>query len=56
MHKITELKNVGKACKTCNLEKIELTLADEERSLIKIQELLYIYPLFTKLYLNNLII
>ena len=53
MHKITELKYVGKACKTCNLEKTEMTLADKERSLNKIQELFYTYPHFRKLYLKT---
>ena len=50
MHKIGELKNVGKTCKTCNLEKIEIALADKERSLIKRQELFYLCPHFRKLY------
>ena len=30
MHKNRELKNVDKTCKTCNLEKIEITLAYKE--------------------------
>ena len=39
LHKIGELKNIGKTCKTCNLKKIEITLANKERSLDKRQEL-----------------
>ena len=30
MHKIRKLKNVGKICKTCNLEKNEIALADKK--------------------------
>ena len=37
MHEIGKLKNVGKTCKTCNLEKIEITLANKERILNKRQ-------------------
>ena len=30
MHKIGELKNVSKICKTCNLEKTEFALANKK--------------------------
>ena len=50
MHKIGELKNVGKICKTCNLEKIEIALADKEQNLNKRQELFYLCLQFRTLY------
>ena len=53
MHKIGELKNVGKTCKTCSLEKIEIAIANKERSLNKRQELFYSCPLFRKLYFKT---
>ena len=53
MHKIAELKNVGKICKTCNLEKIEIALADKEQKLYKKQELFHTCPHFRKLYFKT---
>ena len=53
MHKIGEIKNVGKKCKTCNLEKIEITLADKKRCLNKRQELFYLCSHFRKLYFKT---
>ena len=50
MHKIGEIKNVGKTCKTCNLEKNEIALADKERNLNKRHELFYTCPHFRKLF------
>ena len=35
MHKIGELKNEGKICKTCNLEKIEIVFADKKQNFKK---------------------
>ena len=35
MHKIEELQNLSKICKTCNLVKIEIALADKKRSKIR---------------------
>ena len=52
MHKIGELKKVGKICKTCTMEKIEITLADK-KSLNKKQELFYTCPRFRKLYFKT---
>ena len=52
MHKIGEIKNVGKTCKTCNLEKNEIALADKERNLNKRHELFYTCPHFRKLFFN----
>ena len=50
MHKIGELKNVGKICKTCNLEKIKIALADKKLNLDKRQELFfYTCPHFKKI-------
>ena len=54
MHKIGELKNLGETCKTYNLEKIEIALADNERSLSKRQQLFYSCPHFRKLYFKTL--
>ena len=53
MHKNRELKNVDKTCKTCNLEKIEITLADKGRSLNKRQELFHTCPHFRKIYFKT---
>ena len=53
MHKSGELKNIGKTCKTCNLEKIEIGLANKERSLNKRQEIFYSCPHFRKLYFKT---
>ena len=50
MHKIGELKNVSKTSKTCNLEKIEIALADKKRNLNKRQILVNTCPHFKKLY------
>ena len=53
MHKIGELKNISNICKTCNLEKIEIALAEKNRNLNKRQELFYTCPHFRKLYFNT---
>ena len=52
MHRIREFKNVGKTCETCNLEKIEIALADEQ-NLNKRPELFYTCPYFRKLYFKT---
>ena len=53
MHKIREMKNIGKICKTCNLEKIEIALANKKRILNKRQELFYTCPHFRKFYFKT---
>ena len=50
MHEVGELKNGSKTGKTCNLEKIEISLANRERRLNKRQELFYSCPHIRKLY------
>ena len=48
MHKIGEVLNINKICKTCNLEKMEIALANKERKLNKRQELFFTCPHFRK--------
>ena len=50
MHNIRELNNIDNICKTCNLEKIEIVLADKKRNLNKRQELFYTWPHYRQLY------
>ena len=53
MHKIGELKNICKVCRTCNLEKIEIALANKTHNLNKRHELFYSCPHFRKLYFKT---
>ena len=50
MHKIGEVMNISKLCKTCNLEKKEIALANEERNLNKRQDFFHL-PAFQKIIL-----
>ena len=53
MHKFGELKNICKICRTCNLEKIEIALANKTHNLNKRHELFYSCPHFRKLYFKT---
>ena len=53
MHKIGELSNINRICKTCNLEKMEIALANKKRNLNKRQELFFTCPHFRKFYFKT---
>ena len=53
MDKIGDVLNIRKICKTCNLEKMKITLANKERNLNKRQEHFFTCPHFRIIYFKT---